>query len=108
MKQLLFALLFIPALLFAQEDQHYLAGAVPVADGKVVFTREINAPSLSKAQIYQQLLKWGQENFNTKESRVAYQNEAKRRDRHYRGRIYSILQHSLIPRSGDDEIPYYH
>ena len=41
MKQLLFALLFIPALLFAQEDQHYLAGAVPVADGKVVFTREI-------------------------------------------------------------------
>ena len=101
MKQLLFALLFIPALLFAQEDQHYLAGAVPVADGKVVFTREINAPSLSKAQIYQQLLKWGQENFNTKESRVAYH-------RHYRGRIYSILQHSLIPRSGDDEIPYYH
>ena len=77
MKQLLFALLFIPALLFAQEDQHYLAGAVPVADGKVVFTREINAPSLSRAQIYQQLLKWGQENFNTKESRVAYQNEAK-------------------------------
>jgi len=61
MKQLLFALLFIPALLFAQEDQHYLAGAVPVADGKVVFTREINAPSLSKAQIYQQLLKWGQD-----------------------------------------------
>ena len=49
----------------------------PVADDKVVFTREINAPSLSKAQIYQQLLKWGQENFNTKESRVAYQNEAK-------------------------------
>ena len=26
MKQLLFALLFIPALLFAQEDQHYLEG----------------------------------------------------------------------------------
>ena len=105
MKQLLFALLFIPALLFAQEDQHYLAGAVPVADGKVVFTREINAPSLSKAQIYQQLLKWGQENFNTKESRVAYQNEAK-------GEIAIIgeeyIQHSLIPRSGDDEIPYYH
>ena len=45
-----------PALLFAQEDQHYLAGAVPVADGKVVFTREINAPSLSKAQSVQRLL----------------------------------------------------
>ncbi|MDD2951824.1 MAG: DUF4468 domain-containing protein [Parabacteroides sp.] len=77
MKQLLFALLFIPALLFAQEDQHYLAGAVPVVEGKVVFTREINAPSFSKAQIYQQLLKWGQDNFSKKGSRVAYQNEEK-------------------------------
>ncbi|WP_165157335.1 DUF4468 domain-containing protein [Parabacteroides sp. ZJ-118] len=76
MRQLLFALLFIPALLFAQADRHYLAGAVPVVDGKVVFTREINTPSLSQAQIHQQLVKWGQENFNTKESRVAYQNEA--------------------------------
>lgn len=77
MKQLLFALLFIPALLFAQEDPHYLAGAVPIVDGKVVFTREINAPSLGKAQIYQQLLQWGQENFNTKEKRVTYQDEEK-------------------------------
>lgn len=44
MKQLLFALLFIPALLFAQEDQHYLAGAVPVADDKVVFTERLMPP----------------------------------------------------------------
>lgn len=42
MKQLLFALLFIPALLFAQEDQHYLAGAVPVADGKVVLPERLS------------------------------------------------------------------
>ena len=71
MKQLLFALLFIPALLFAQEDQHYLAGAVPVADGKVVFTREINAPSLSKAQILtNKLLKMGeQEKFLTQKEK---------------------------------------
>lgn len=77
MKQLLFALLFIPSLLFAQEDQRYLAGAVPVVDGKVVFTRELNAPSFSQQQIYQQLLKWAQENFNSEDSRVGYQNEAK-------------------------------
>lgn len=77
MKQLLLALLLIPASLCAQEDQRYLAGAVPVVDGKVVFTREINAPSLSKAQIYQQLLEWGEKNFNTEESRVAYRNEEK-------------------------------
>lgn len=44
MKQLLFALLFIPALLFAQEDQHYLAGAVPVADGKVVLPERLMPP----------------------------------------------------------------
>ncbi len=77
MKQFLFTLLFIPVLLFAQENQHYLEGAVPVVDGKVVFTREIHTTSLSKAQIYQQLLKWGQEKFNTQNSRVTYQNEEK-------------------------------
>lgn len=77
MKQLLFALLFIPSLLFAQEDQRYLAGAVPVVDGRVIFTRELNAPSFSQEQIYQKLLTWTQEKFNSEHSRVRYQNEAK-------------------------------
>ena len=39
MKQLLLLLLLIPGLLPAQENPKYLEGAVPVADGKVVFTR---------------------------------------------------------------------
>ena len=42
MKQLLLFLLFIPSLLMAQEDQKYLAGAIPEEGGKVVFTKEIN------------------------------------------------------------------
>lgn len=75
MKQLLWILLCIPSLLFAQEDPRYLAGAVPVEDGKVVFTREINIPALSEAEIYELLLSWGEENFNTEEKRVVYQNE---------------------------------
>ena len=33
MKQLLLLTLFIPALLWAQEDSKYLAGAVPVENG---------------------------------------------------------------------------
>ena len=47
MKQLFLFLLFIPSLLIAQEDQKYLAGAVPEDGGKVIFTKEISMPSLS-------------------------------------------------------------
>ena len=35
MKQLLLFLLFIPSLLMAQEDQKYLAGAIPEEGGKI-------------------------------------------------------------------------
>ena len=40
MKQLLLLTLFIPTLLWAQEDSKYLAGAVPVENGKVVFAKD--------------------------------------------------------------------
>ncbi len=39
-------------------DQKYLAGAVPVIDGKVQFTKEISAPGKSAAQIYDIILKY--------------------------------------------------
>ena len=45
--QVLFALfcLCMPALLHAQrDDSKYLAGAVPEADGKVVFTKDFSIP----------------------------------------------------------------
>ena len=77
MKRLLLLLLFIPALLSAQKDQQYLAGAVPEIDGKVVFTKEFNAPSLSQDQIYDILLKWAQEYFNNEKERVVYTNKEK-------------------------------
>ena len=49
--QVLFALfcLCMPALLHAQrDDSKYLAGAVPEADGKVVFTKDFSIPGMSQ------------------------------------------------------------
>lgn len=77
MKHLLLLLLFIPAFLVAQNEERYLAGAVPVKDGKVVFSKEINRATLSQGQIYDILLKWAQSNFNSENSRIVYSNETK-------------------------------
>ena len=61
MRQLLFFLALIPALLAAQTDQRYLAGAVPTVNGKVVFSQEIQAPNLNQQQIYDTLLNWAKQ-----------------------------------------------
>ena len=53
-------LLCIPALTYAQDDNDdekenpskYLVGAVPEIDGKVVFSKEMLLPGLSKDQVY--------------------------------------------------------
>lgn len=63
MKHLLLLLLCIPSILFAQNDSKYLVGAVPMVNGKVVFTKTINNPTLSKDQIYSTLLKWAEKQF---------------------------------------------
>lgn len=39
-------------------DQKYLAGAVPVADGKVIFEKTIDAKGKTAAQIYDIALKF--------------------------------------------------
>lgn len=78
MKHLLFIILFIPAMLSAQKDSKYLAGAVPEVNGKVVYTKVISAPDLSKEQIFQTALAWSENRFKSdnKEnlSRVLYTN----------------------------------
>lgn len=78
MKHLLFIILFIPAMLSAQKDSKYLAGAVPEVNGKVIYTKEISVPGLSKQQIYQAALSWSENRFKSdnKEnlSRVLYSN----------------------------------
>ena len=77
MKRILLSLLIcFPIFLWAQEDNSkYLAGAVPVVNGKVIFTEHIQAPGLSKQQVYDVLLKWAEKRFapsKGQKGRVAY------------------------------------
>lgn len=84
MKKLLFILLAcLPLFGMAKDkkdnsDPKYLAGAITLEDGKVTFTHDIKAPSLSKEQLYQQMLDWANERFKPEDklqSRVVYTNE---------------------------------
>ena len=64
MKKLLFILLACLPLFGLAKDKKdnsnpkYLAGAITMEDGKVTFNHEIKAPSLSKEQLYKQMLDW--------------------------------------------------
>lgn len=64
-------------LLAAQTDERYLAGAVPVENGKVVFSKEFKIPGYSKARIYDSMLEWAKANFNTDAKRIVYANPEK-------------------------------
>lgn len=84
MKKLLFILLAcLPLFGMAKDkkdnsDPKYLAGAITMEDGKVTFQHEIKAPSLSKEQLYKQMLDWANDRFKPDgelQSRVVYTNE---------------------------------
>lgn len=100
MKKLLFILLSIaPVLLTAQDKEKkdiskYLSGAVPTENGKVVFTKEINAPGLSKAQVYDIALKWLDTTLkeNKNKSSIVYKNEEE-------GQVAGISEHYLVFKS---------
>ena len=80
MKLLLFIMLCIPSLLHAQEETKYLQGAVPEINGKVTFTRTIEAPALSQEQIFKIAQQWAEQQFISKDgfrSRVLYANAPK-------------------------------
>lgn len=86
MKKLLLILLAcLPLFLAAREKKDnsnpkYLAGAVTLTEGKVSFSKEIKAPSLSKDAIYKQMLEWANERFQPKDklqSRIVYTDEEK-------------------------------
>ena len=64
-------------MLIAQEDQKYLAGAIPEEGGKVVFTKEINMPSLSKGQIYDIMYQWAEKFFSEEGRRLVYSDKDK-------------------------------
>ena len=79
MKKILFLMLLcLPFIAMAQTDPKYLAGAITMNDGKVSFKTEIQAPSLTKDQLYGTMLKWATERFKPEgkfNARVLYTNE---------------------------------
>lgn len=62
MKKILYPLLLaiMPLASFSQiTGSGYLAGAVPVVDGKVIFNRQVVAATLTAQQIYDNISEWG-------------------------------------------------
>ncbi len=63
-----------------RDDSRYLAGAVPVVDGKVVFSKEFSIPGMSKEKIFSRMNAWLNENLkknNNENSRVVFTDEEK-------------------------------
>ena len=81
----------LPALLWAQEDAKYLAGAVPEVDGKVVFAKEINLPGLDQNSVFDQVYNWldvrVKENKNG--SRIVFNDKGK-------GQIVANIEETLV------------
>lgn len=75
MKRILLLCLLFPFIANAQDDPKYLQGAVPVVDGKVVFSEELDLPLLSKDQVFDALLKWANEQFSDEDNRVVFTNK---------------------------------
>lgn len=63
-----------------KDDTRYMAGAVPVVDGKVVFSKEFQIPGMSQAQIYDTVVKWMDERLKENkniDSRVVFTDKDK-------------------------------
>lgn len=78
MKKIILLLLICFSLpTFAQTPDQYLKGAVPIIDGKVTFSKEMNVSSLNQEQIYNTLQKWAESKFKPNEKlnpRILYTN----------------------------------
>lgn len=62
-KMLMLLLVCLPLALYAQTDSKYLEGAVPVVDGKVTFSIEMNVPAMNKEQIFNTLHEWAEQRY---------------------------------------------
>ena len=92
---LLFGAFLIPALLWAQDESKYLAGAVPEENGKVVFSKEIKVNSFSKEQVFDVMLKWAQDRFKGDVTRVVYSDKSTG-DIAAVGKEYIIFQNNAL------------
>lgn len=70
MRKLLILLLLFPIFLNAQSESKYMEGAVPVVNGKVVFTRYLNVADFSQQQVYNALIDWASRNFTQGNARI--------------------------------------
>lgn len=62
------------------DDSRYLVGAVPLIEGKVIFSKEFNIPGMSQEEIFNRMMKWMKERLHENknpESRVVYSDEEK-------------------------------
>ena len=76
--------LMLPQQMWAQknenahhEDSYYLKGAVPVVNGKVVFSKEFSIAGMSKDEVYDKVHEWMKARMqqNNNKSQVAYVNQ---------------------------------
>ncbi len=74
MKQFLFLTFFIPFFAWSQDDSIYLEGAVPMENGKVVFTKVIPAASLEQTEVFDSMLAWAKSFVEGTDSRIVYTN----------------------------------
>lgn len=77
MKKLLLVLTIIPAILFAQDNTKYMEGAVPVVDGKVVFTREIPTYGITGKELVKVLAEWVPEEFTGTRNKIIVADSVK-------------------------------
>lgn len=77
MKRILLFLLLVPFVVCAQDNSIYLAGAVPVEEGRVVFSKQIDLPMLSKSEVYDALLSWANSQFSDENNKVVYSDREK-------------------------------
>ena len=87
---------------FAQDDSKYLAGAVPVIDGKVTFNSTINAPTLTKEELFRVMKNWATDYFKPQAAdkeklipRILLSNEADGSIAAY-GEEYMIFNSSFL------------
>lgn len=80
-KILLLLLVCLPIAMFAQTDEKYLEGAVPVsADGKVTFSTQLQATGMDQETIYSTILEWANKRFQPGEKlspRILFKDEGK-------------------------------
>ena len=79
LRLLIVLIAFSPALLRADDNTKYLAGAVPEVEGRVVFTKAFDLPGIDQNSIYDYVYNWLDERMkaNNNESRIVFAEKEK-------------------------------